>query len=348
MKKAVKFSIFMLLAFSLVLAACGNNNSGGGTAATGSEGEAGTAAKSDIKIAMVTDTGGVNDKSFNQTSWEALQALEKEQGITVKYLQSKSEADYQPNLNQFVKDGYNLTWGIGFALESALKDIAGQNPDSNFAIIDAAVDAPNVESVLFSENEGAFLVGVVAGKMTKTNKIGFVGGMDSPTIKKFEVGFKAGIEASNPEAQFTSVYASGFDKPDEGKSAAATLYNDGADIVFQAAGGTGTGVFNEALDRKNQGQEVWVIGVDKDQSIEFGTEVTLTSMIKRVDVAMKTVSQQVIDGTFKGGTITTLGLKDDGVGIADTSSVNVPQEVLDEVQSYKEKIVNGEIKVPAE
>lgn len=346
MKKAVKLSLFMLLAFSLVLAACGNNSSN--TAATTGGDSEGTAAASDIKIAMVTDTGGVNDKSFNQTSWEALQALEKEQGVTVKYLQSKSEADYQPNLNQFVKDGYNLTWGIGFALESALKDIAGQNPDANFAIIDAAVDAPNVESVLFSENEGAFLVGVVAGKMTKTNKIGFVGGMDSPTIKKFEVGFKAGIEASNPDAQFTAVYASGFDKPDEGKSAAKTLYDDGADIVFQAAGGTGTGVFNEALDRKNQGQEVWVIGVDKDQSLEFGNDVTLTSMIKRVDVAIKTVSQQVIDGTFKGGTITTLGLKDDGVGIADTSSANVPQEVLDEVQSYKEKIVNGEITVPAE
>ncbi|WP_172198832.1 BMP family lipoprotein [Saccharibacillus qingshengii] len=344
MKKAVKFSLFMLLAFSLVLAACGNNKSGG-TTSTGSEGEGGKTG-SDIKIGMVTDTGGVNDKSFNQTSWEALQALEKEQGIKVEYLQSKSEADYQPNLNQFVKGGFNLTWGIGFALESALKDIAAQNPDANFAIIDAAVDAPNVESVLFSENEGAFLVGVVAGKMTKTNQIGFVGGMDSPTIKKFEIGFKAGIEAVNPKAKFTSVYASGFDKPDEGKSAAATLYNDGADIVFQAAGGTGTGVFNEAKDRKAQGQEVWVIGVDKDQSLEFGDDITLTSMIKRVDVAMKTVSQQVIDGTFKGGTITTLGLKDDGVGIADTSSKNVPQEVLDEVQSYKEKIVSGEVKVP--
>ncbi|MCQ4086830.1 BMP family protein [Saccharibacillus sp. JS10] len=343
MKKAVKLSLFMLLAFSLVLAACGNNNSN--TAATGGDSAEG-GAKSDIKVAMVTDTGGVNDKSFNQTAWEALQELQKEQGVEVKYLQSKSEAEYETNLNQFVKDGYNLTWGIGFALEKALGDIAKQNPDSNFAIIDAAVDAPNVESVLFSENEGAFLVGVVAGKMTKTNKIGFVGGMDSPTIKKFEVGFKAGIEAVNPNAQFNSVYASGFDKPDEGKSAAATLYNEGADIVFQAAGGTGTGVFNEALDRKSQGQEVWVIGVDKDQSIEFGTDVTLTSMIKRVDVAIKTVSQQVIDGTFKGGTITTLGLKDDGVGIADTSSVNVPQEVLDEVKSYSEKIVSGEVKVP--
>lgn len=347
MKKAVKFSIFMLLAFSLVLAACGNNNSGGGSASTGagSEGE-GTTAGSDIKIGMVTDTGGVNDKSFNQTSWEALQDLEKEQGIKIQYLQSQSDADYQPNLNQFVKDGYNLTWGIGYALESSLKAIAGQNPDSNFAIIDAAVDAPNVESVLFSENEGAFLVGVVAGKMTKTNKIGFVGGVDAPTIKKFEIGFKAGIEASNPDAQFTAVYASGFDKPDEGKSAAATLYSDGVDIIFQAAGGTGTGVFNEAQDRKAQGQEVWVIGVDKDQSLEFGNDITLTSMIKRVDVAMKTVSQQVIDGTFKGGTVTTLGLKDDGVGIADTSSANVPQEILDEVQSYKEQIVSGEIKVP--
>ncbi|GGN92522.1 BMP family lipoprotein [Saccharibacillus kuerlensis] len=344
MKKAVKLSLFMLLAFSLVLAACGNNNSGN-SASTGSEGE-GSKAGSDIKIGMVTDTGGVNDKSFNETSWEALQALKEEQGIKVEYLQSTSEADYQPNLNKFVKGGYDLTWGIGFALESALGEIAKQNPDSNFAIIDAAVDAPNVESVLFSENEGAFLVGVVAGKMTKTNKIGFVGGMESPTIKKFEIGFKAGIEASNPDAEFTAVYASGFDKPDEGKAAASTLYNEGVDIVFQAAGGTGNGVFNEAKDRKGQGQEVWVIGVDKDQSLDFGDDITLTSMIKRVDVAIKTVSQQVIDGTFKGGTTTVLGLKEDGVGIADTSSANVPQEVLDEVESYKEKIVSGEIEVP--
>ncbi|WP_172252147.1 BMP family lipoprotein [Saccharibacillus deserti] len=342
MKKAVKFSLFMLLAFSLVLAACGNNKSGG-TTSTGSEGEGGKTG-SDIKIGMVTDTGGVNDKSFNQTSWEALQALEKEQGIKVQYLQSTGEADYQPNLNKFVKGGYDLTWGIGFALEKALGEIATQNPDSNFAIIDAAVDAPNVESVLFSENEGAFLVGVIAGKMTKTNKIGFVGGAESPTIKKFEIGFKAGIEAVNPKAEFTALYASGFDKPDEGKAAASTLYNDGVDIIFQAAGGTGNGVFNEAQDRKGQG--VWVIGVDKDQSIDFGNEITLTSMIKRVDVAIKTVSQQVIDGTFKGGTTTVLGLKEDGVGIADTSSANVPQEVLDEVQSYKEKIVSGEITVP--
>lgn len=346
MKKAVKLSLFMLLAFSLVLAACGNNSSKP-AASGGSEGEASGTASS-VKIGMVTDTGGVNDKSFNQTSWEALQALSKDKGVKVEYLQSKSEADYQPNLNQFVKDGYNLTWGIGFALQSALTDIAKQNADSNFAIIDAAVDAPNVESVLFSENEGSFLVGVIAGKMTKSNKIGFVGGMDSPTIKKFEKGFKAGIEAVNPNAQFTAVYASGFDKPDEGKAAAATLYNDGADIIFQAAGGTGTGVFNEALDRKSQGQSVWVIGVDKDQSLEFGDEVTLTSMMKRVDVAIKTVSQQVIDGTFKGGTTTTLGLKEDGVGVADTSSKNVPQDVLDLVQSYKEKIVSGEITVPAE
>ncbi|MDO3408738.1 BMP family protein [Saccharibacillus sp. CPCC 101409] len=330
MKKAVKLSLFMLLAFSLVLAACGNKNSAGG-----------------VKVGMVTDTGGVNDKSFNQTSWEALEALKKDGKVgDIKYLQSKSNADYEPNLNEFIKGGYDLTWGIGFALAEAVQKVAGQNPDAKLAIIDGAVDAPNVESVLFAENEGAFLVGVVAGLTTKTNKIGFVGGMEVPTIQKFEVGFKAGIEAVNPDAKFTPIYASGFDKPDEGKAAAATLYDSGADIVFQAAGGTGTGVFNEALDRFKTGKKVWVIGVDKDQSLEFGNDVTLTSMIKRVDVAIKTVSEQVVDGTFKGGQTTTLSLKDDGVGIADTSKANVPQDVLDKVEDYKAKIVSGEIKVP--
>lgn len=345
MKKAYKLSLIMLLAFSLVLAACGNKSNSTDNAGSGDA--TGGAAKSDVKIGMVTDVGGVNDKSFNQSAWEALEKVQKENGAEVKYLQSKSDQDYIPNLNQFVKGDYSLTWGIGFSLADGIATVAKQNPNAKLAIIDSVVDAPNVKSVTFSENEGSFLVGVVAGKMTKSNKIGFVGGVDSPLIKKFEVGFKAGIKAVNPDAELLVNYTGAFDKPDLGKAAAATMYNDGADIIFHAAGGSGTGVFNEAASRSNSGQTAWVIGVDKDQSLEFGDKVTLTSMVKRVDVAVEKVSKEVVDGTFAGGT-EVLGLKEDGVGLADTSSKNVPADVIKLVDDYKAKIVSGELKVPSE
>lgn len=360
MKKVFKLSLVMLLAFTVILAGCGNNNNNAnsGNAGTGDNTatNAGNATnapteapKTDVKIGLVTDVGGVNDKSFNQSAWEALEALNKETGAEIKYLQSKSNADYEPNLNQFVQGGYNLTWGIGFDLGDAVKKVADENPNANLAIIDSVVDAPNVESVTFSENEGSFLVGVVAGLTTKTNKVGFIGGMESPVIKRFEVGFKAGVEAVNPNAKVTITYAGAYDKPDTGKSLAATLYDAGNDIIFPAAGATGNGVFNEAKSRnKAGGSKVWVIGVDKDQSLEFGDDVTLTSMIKRVDEAVKKVSQQVVDGTFKGGTTTVLGLKDNGVGLPETSKANVSPEILAKVDEYTKQIIDGTIVVPAE
>lgn len=346
MKKMLSLSLVMLLAVSVMLAGCGSKpkeetNAGGDTGGTPTE------AKSDLKIGMVTDVGGVNDKSFNQSAWEALQATETETGVAVKYLQSKSDEEYIPNLNEFVKGGYDLTWGIGFQLADAIKTVAEQNPDSKLAIIDSVVDAPNVKSVTFAEEEGSYLVGVVAGLTTKSNKIGFVGGMDSPLIKKFEVGFREGVKAVNPDAEFISNYTGAFDKPDLGKAAAATMYNQGVDIIFHASGATGNGVFNEAIARKKQGQDVWVIGVDKDQSLEFGDEVTLTSMIKKVDEAVKRVNKEVVDGTFAGGS-ENLTLKENGVGIADTSTANVSADTLAKVEEYKEKIISGEIKVPTE
>ncbi|MNZ63268.1 Membrane lipoprotein TmpC precursor [compost metagenome] len=357
MKKTLKLSLVMLLAFTMILAGCGNNkpanNSGSSTEGGNTEASSGdntASTKSNAKIGLVTDIGGVNDKSFNQSAWEALEALNSESGIEHKYLQSGSSADYIPNLNQFVQSGYDLTWAIGFDLGDATKQVADANPNAKLAIIDSVVDAPNVQSVTFAENEGSFLVGVVAGLTTKTNKIGFIGGAESPVIKRFEVGFIAGVKAANPDATVTPTYAGAYDKTDTGKSLASQLYDSGADIIFPAAGQTGNGVFNEATARNKAGgaTKVWVIGVDKDQSLEFGDEVTLTSMMKRVDVAVKTITQEVIDGKFEGGKITTLTLKDDGVGLPETSKANLSQEVLDKVEEYKQKIISGEITVPAE
>jgi Uncharacterized ABC-type transport system, periplasmic component/surface lipoprotein len=171
--------------------------------------------------------------------------------------------------------------------------------------------------------------------------------MEFDVIKRFENGFKAGVKTVNPKANVVVVYTGAFNKPDLGKQTAASMYDQGVDIIFHASGQTGDGVFNEAKERRKAGKTVWVIGVDKDQSLTFGTDVTLTSMIKRVDNAVYTVSEKLMNGEFPGGQALQLGLKEDGVGIPETTKQNVPADVLAKVEEYKQKIINGEIKVPA-
>lgn len=357
MKKWLSLSVVLALSMT-ILAACGGGAAGNTpapeapAAETPNEAPAETPADSEasaLRIAMVTDFGGVNDNSFNQSAWEGLQEFSAATGVTVDYLQSQSDADYVPNLNTFVQDKWDLTWGIGFLLADAINEVAAQNPDAKFAIIDGEVDQPNVASVMFKEHEGAYLVGVVAGLMTKTNKIGFVGGIDIPVIQRFEAGFRAGIAAVNPDAEVVENYTGSFAAADQGKAAAATMYNQGADIIFHASGATGDGVFNEAQEQKAAGKEVWVIGVDKDQSITFGHDITLTSMMKRVDQAMITVSQALLDGEFASG-IVNLGIAEGGVGLPDENP-NVPEDVIAQVNEFAEKIKSGEIVVsetPAE
>jgi len=340
MKKRINLMLVFVLMVSMALTACGaKKTEGGGTA-----GEAPGGKK--LKVGMVTDLGSVNDKSFNQNAWEALQKLKADFGYDVKYLEPKQDSDVDPSLNQFVKGGYDLTWATAFTLDDAVTRIAKENPNAKLGIIDSSIEVPNVAAVSFKEQEGSYLVGVIAGLMTKTNKIGFVGGMEIPPIQRFAAGFREGIKAVNPDAKYIENYTGQFTRADMGKSAAATMYNDGVDIIFHASGLTGNGVFNEAKERVAKGEKVWVIGVDKDQSLTFGDDVTLTSMIKKVDVAVYEISKQLAEGNFPGGKVTQMGLKEDGVGIADTSSKNVPEDVLKKVEEYKTKIINGDIKIP--
>lgn len=328
----------MAVAASLILSGCGK-------AKPTPQGQTNKPA---LKVGMVTDLGSVNDKSFNQSAWEGLQRLNKDFGYEVKYLEPKSDAEVVPNLLQFVNNKYDLTWATAFTLADAVKEIHASNPDAKLGIVDSDIVVPNVAAVSFKENEGSFLVGVIAGLKTKTNKIGFVGGMEVPVIKKFEAGFKAGVKAVNPDAKVIVNYVGVFNRVDMGKSAAATIYNAGADIIFHAAGLTGNGVFSEAQERFKNGKQVWVIGVDKDQSLTFGTDVTLTSMIKNVNNAVYQISKSLEDGTFPGGTVTYLGLKEGGIDIAPTSNKNVEADILAKVQEYKDKIISGEITVPTE
>jgi basic membrane protein A len=339
MKKSTIKTIGFALLSMTVLAACGNDDA----ATEGSD----KGDKKEFTLGMVTDLGSVNDKSFNQSAWEGLQKLEKDKGFEVKYLEPKADSEVEPSLLQFVNSKTDLTWATSSTLADAVTTIAGNNPDAKLGIVDAEVEGiENVVSVSFKENEGAFLAGVVAASMTETDKIGFVGGMEIPVIQRFHAGFEAGVKAVNPDAQVVVNYVGVFNRVDMGKSAASTMYNDGVDIIFHAAGGTGNGVFNEAQERFDNGEKVWVIGVDKDQSLEFGDDITLTSMMKNVDNAVYEISEKTADGNFPGGEVVRLGLAEDGVGLATTSDKNVPKDILDLVEDYKAKIISGDVTVP--
>ena len=348
-KRKFGLALSLVLAAGTILGACGNSEE------SSNEGDS---EKDNFTVAMVTDTGGVDDKSFNQSAWEGLQAFGEENGLEkgkdgYNYLQSESDADYTTNLNQLVRQDFDVIYGIGFLLESAVKEAAEQNPDSNFAIVDSVVDADNVASITFKEHEGSFLVGVIAGLQSKSNKIGFVGGVESELIKKFETGFVAGVKSVKPEADVQVKYTGSFSDASLGKATAEAMYKSGIDVIYHAAGATGNGVFTEAknIKKNDPDKEVWVIGVDKDQSAEGaidGTDlnVTLTSMVKRVDLAVKQVATEAKEGNFPGGEIVEFGLDADGVDIAPTTD-NLSEDMIKSVDEYKEKIKNGEIKVPA-
>ncbi|MGM9986204.1 MAG: BMP family protein [Bacillaceae bacterium] len=336
--------ISMVLATTMLLGACGKSEE---------KKENGTKDTA-IKIGMVTDTNGVDDKSFNQSAWEGIKKIGEHNGLTegkdYRYIQSMSEAEFIPNLTKFGEANFDITFGIGYLLESAMENVAAQFPTNNFAIVDAVAKGDNIASITFKENEGSFLAGVVAGLATKTDKVGFVGGIKTELIEKFEYGFRAGVEAVNPKAQVIVEYAQAFDKPERGAQIASAMYSQQADIIYQAAGGSGNGVFTEAKNRAKKGEKVWVIGVDRDQHQEGMPEnVTLTSMVKDVGLAVDNVVQQTMDGKFPGGEVVSLGIKENGVSLSSNEEniKSIDPTILEKVNEYKEKIINGEIKVPS-
>lgn len=321
MKKKL-LSILLVCAMALTMAACGSSSS------------------DTIKVGMVTDTGGVNDGSFNQSSWEGLQRAGEELDIEVKYLESKTDADYKANLETFIDEDYDLIISVGFALASATRDAAEANPDCKFAIIDddSNADLDNVTCLMFKQAQASYLVGYAAGLTTKTNTVGFVIGMSNENMNQFGYGYCAGVLDANPNAKIEQYNADSFGDTAGGKSAATSMVTNGADIIFHAAGGTGLGVIDGC---KENG--IWAIGVDSDQSI-LAPETILTSAMKRVDNASYEVSKQVKEGTLKGG-IVTYDLAAAGVDIAPTTD-NLDPEVLEAVEEVKEKIISGEVVVP--
>lgn len=303
-----------------------------------------------IKVGLATDEGGLNDKSFNQAADQGIKkAMEELKNIDYKPIESKKKDEYQPNLQALVDNGSDIVFGVGFQMGDAMTAIAKKYPNKKFAIIDSEVKEKNVVSLNFKEQEGSFLTGVIAGKMTKSNKIGFIGGKDFELINRFAAGYIAGAKTVNPNVQFDIRYAADFANPTKGEELATSMYNGGCDVIYHAAGGTGLGLFKAAKAMTKADKKLWAIGVDQDQAVTVPeyADVILTSMVKRVDTATYDTVKGIAAGTFDGGQSKIFTLKDKGVDIAGTSNKNTPKDILDLVEKYRTAIVDGKITVPA-
>ena len=295
-----------------------------------------------ITVAMITDVAGVNDQSFNQSAWEGLQRAEKELGVEVKYLESKQDADYTTNVETLVDEGTDLIIGVGAKLAPIIEQAAKDYPDQKFIIVDATYeDIPkNVETIIFNAEQSAFLVGLIAGKMTKTNNVGFIGGMDISPINTYKYGYMAGVKTANNNCTLQTQYANSFSDQAKGKAIASQMISNKADIIFIAGGDIGTGAI-EAIKEANK----YAIGVDRDQS-DLAPDNVLTSAIKRVDIGVYETVKNFVENNFEGGKSVTYGLKEGAVGIPDTTSKLVPEDILKYVTDETTKLENGDIVAP--
>jgi basic membrane protein A len=344
------FAVLLSAAMVMSMAACGSSSSSDSSSASSSddvqavstEAEATASANSGagLKVGLVTDTGGVEDQSFNQSAWEGLQRAADELGVEVQYLSSSTDADYAPNLETFVDEDYDLIISVGYLLADATREAAEANPDVQFAIIDdSSIDLDNVTSLTFKAEQATYLVGYVAGLMTETDTIGFVLGMASETMHPFGYGYCAGAIDANPDIKILQGNANSFSDPAMGSTLTTNFVTNGADIVFAAAGATGTGAISEC-----QAQGIYAIGVDSDQS-PLAPETVITSAMKRVDNAVYDTVESLVDGSLSGG-VKTYDISAGGVDIAPTTDL-LPEDVLSAIEEVKAKMISGEIEVPA-
>lgn len=303
------------------------------------------------KVAIVFDVGGLGDQSFNDAAYVGLMKVLDEMDATIAYVESRTPSDYEPNLAMLARQGYDVIWGIGFLLEDAIRKVAVQYPETKFGIIDSgysdeeyATSLHNVLGVLFKEQEGSFLMGVLAAETTESNTVGFIGGIQIPVIERFEAGFKAGVWSVDPSITIRTNYTGAFDDPAKGKAASDSMIRMGADVLFHAAGATGLGMIEAAEE-----QGVWAIGVDSDQH-HVAPDTVLNSMIKRVDVGVFEGTKMLLDPSFKAHTMI-LGLAEAGVGLAPAESNNASAEATAAALEWEKRIAAGEVVVaefPAE
>jgi basic membrane protein A len=296
-----------------------------------------------LKIGMVTDVGGLGDRSFNDSAYAGLQRAKRDLDVWTTVLQSRSAADYAVNMGVLANKEYDEIFAVGFLMEKDVADVAERYPARHFGIIDAVVDEPNVTSVTFKEEEGSFLAGALAAMTTKTKTIAFLGGVDIPLLRKFEVGFTAGAHEIDPNVKVLVKYIGSFEDVASGKELAGVLYDQGADIIYVAAGKAGLGAIEQVKTRGGD----YVIGVDSNQDDLVPGKI-LTSMVKRVDVGVFRVTQEAVRHKRYVRRLA-LGLKEGGVGLTDfryTRSV-VTRDKIATLDKLKAAIVAGKIVVPS-
>jgi basic membrane protein A len=344
----------------------GTTESGDGTASGGSNesgnASAGGSGDTDVNVGVVYATGGLGDGSFNDQAQQGLQQAKEEFDIGFNEAQPDEVSQFKNFQQQFASStspNYDLVSCIGFLQADALSEVAPQYPDQSFQIVDSVVDEDNVASYVFKEHEGSFLAGVLAGQLTtssfsagagSTNSekvVGFVGGVEGELIGKFEAGYKAGVGHVSEDIEIQSTYVGDFNDPSGGQEAALSMYNSGADVVYHAAGNTGTGVFQAA-----QQKGAYAVGVDRDQSLTKPKykDVIVASMVKRVDTAVFNSVESIVNDNFEGGSVSTLGLESEGVDLVYGQQLKseVPEEIKSRVSTVREKIIAGEISVPSD
>lgn len=340
-----KIVLFLVCLLSFFLASCASQ----------------TEARKDcnIRVGIVFDIGGKNDRSFNAAAWEGVQRAEKDLKICLYDVEPGNPTSIEPAMRAFAEKNFDLIIGVGFAQGPIMQKVAEDYPNINFAIVDGVIfekdgktPKSNVASLVFREHEGSYLVGIIAASKSKTGILGFVGGMDIPLIHKFETGFEEGAKSVNPNIRvidnYVGVTDAAWNNPGKGKELALSQIGQGADVIFTAAGNSGLGAFDavEQFGKNEQGEaNKFVIGVDSNQNgVKPG--FVLTSMVKRVDNAVYDVVKEVLDKQFKGG-FHVFGLDKDGVAYAmDEHNKNlISEEILKKVEEAKAKIVKGEIKV---
>jgi basic membrane protein A and related proteins len=343
-KTTLPWLLVLLAALVLAVgaAACGGDDEGedGTPAETGAATD--TAAEEPIQVGLVTDIGGLNDRGFNELANQGLEDAIAQLGVEGRVLESKSDADYIPNLSELAESGFALIVTNGFLMGDATRQAAESFPDTNFAIIDFGYSEeealPNLQGLVFREQETGCLVGVIAALTSESGTISTVGGQKIPPVDRFIAGYQACAMEANPDIELLNAYSQEFVATAPCKEIALDQIANGSDVVFQVAGGCGLGALDAA---KEQG--VWGIGVDKDQA--FLGDHILTSAVKRVDVAVFTAYEAQANGTFEGGGVTVFGLAEDGVGLGEVSD-EVPQDVLDTAEDFRQRILDGELELP--
>lgn len=358
-KRKFGLAMSLILAAGTILGACG-----GGDKDTGSKDNG----KNAVKIGMVTDAGTIDDKSFNQGTWEGILQAKEELGIQEKYLKpaGTTEAEYLKEMGNLYDAGYKFIVAPGFKFETAIFHAQDKYKDAKFVILDGAphsgdfkpVVKDNTVAIFFSEHESGFIAGVATAVEIKEGEAGFIGGMEIPAVQKFNWGFQQGVKYANDNLGTNItikaenvVYQGSFDNVAAGGQIAAQMYDRGVDVIFAAAGGVGVGAINEAKTRKKAGEKIWIVGVDSDQYAdgiyEGEKSAVLTSAMKKLDVVTLDIIKRELDGNFPGGETLTYDAKNDGIGLPEENP-NLSDEAIAKAKEAFDKIKSDEIKVSGE